>query len=158
MTRWREFRDEEPGFAARVEAVLREHVHLTMATIRKDGAPRISGNEIRFIGDEVYLAGMVGSRRFADLRRDPRVAVHSGSLGGAGWRADAKFSGLATEVVDEAVKDAARAGGGEPPGPFEMFAIGLTEVTWVGIAPDPPERLVIETWRPGTGLLRHERA
>jgi len=160
MTTWREFTDEVPEFAARAEGRLRAYIHLTMATIRTDGSPRISGNEIRFKGDDVLLAGMPQARRWDDLRRDPRVAVHSGSAPveePTSWAGDAKLSGNAREVTDPDrlaafVSDEKQI----PPGPFALFAIEPTEVTWVGLNP-AGDAMLIETWKPGQGLVRHQR-
>ena len=36
---------------------------------------------------------MPGSRKGADLARDPRFALHSGSIDPPGWQGDAKLSG-----------------------------------------------------------------
>jgi hypothetical protein len=56
MARWADFEKDAPEFAARVRAVLDRHKHKTMATIRRTGAPRISGAEIQFVGGDVYTA------------------------------------------------------------------------------------------------------
>jgi hypothetical protein len=160
MTTWQEFTDEVPEFAARVEARLRAFVHLTMATIRADGGPRISGNEIRFKSSHLYVAGMPMARRWDDLRRDPRVAIHSGSASPddpSSWAGDAKVSGIAHEVTDP---DQRAAFGSDekqmPPGDFALFSIEPTEVTSIGLNP-AGDALVIETWKPGRGLIRHQR-
>lgn len=161
MTTWREFTDEVPEFAARAEARLRAHTHLTMATIRADGSPRISGNEVRFRDGELYLAGMPMARRWADLRRDPRVGVHSGSEAPSdvptSWPGDAKVHGVAYEVTDPD-RLAAFAGGEKemPPGSFVLFRVEPTDVSCIGVAPTG-DKLVIETWKPGRGVVRAER-
>jgi hypothetical protein len=159
MTTWQEFTDEVPEFAARVEARLRAYTYLTMATIRADGSPRISGNEIRIKGGNVFLAGMPNARRWDDLRRDPRVAVHSGSVAvddPTSWAGDAKLSGPAREVTDEEGVAAFAAGEQIPPGPFALFVVEPTEVTWVGLTP-AADAMLIETWKPGRGLVRYQR-
>lgn len=74
---WSEFRSSAPDLADIVRHGFAVRNHATMATIRKDGAPRISSRGVDFSDDgEVYLGMMAGARRAADLRRDPRVAVH----------------------------------------------------------------------------------
>src|SRR5581483_9886252 len=45
MARWEEVERSEPEFAARVRALFDAHKHKTIATLRLDGAPRISGIE-----------------------------------------------------------------------------------------------------------------
>ena len=75
---WREVEGSAPELAAAVRATFAARKHATMATIRRDGSPRISGTEVDFAGDgEIYLGMMPGTRRAADLRRDPRLALHA---------------------------------------------------------------------------------
>ena len=160
MTNWQEFTDEVPEFASRAQARLAAFTHLTMATIRADGGPRISGTEIRIHSGELWLAGMGGARRFADLRRDPRVAIHSGSpqpVVPAEWGGDVKVSGLAREVTAAAELAAFFELEPEvPSGPVELFRIEPSEVTWTGLN-ETVDKLLIETWRPGRPVVRHER-
>jgi hypothetical protein len=154
MRSWQQFADEVPGFAAAAERAMASNAHLTMATLRADGSPRICGTEIRLAGGHLYVGGMTGNRRFTDLRRDPRVAIHSGAPGGPGWAGDAKLSGIATEVHDQAIKDTIA---DVPPGPFELFVVQLSTVTVLHLAGDPPDQLVIETWHPGRPIERQIR-
>ena len=50
------------------------HRHKTMATLRADGSPRISGIEATFDDGELTFGSMAHTRKGADLRRDPRFA------------------------------------------------------------------------------------
>ena len=43
--------------------------HKTIATLRADGAPRISGIECEFVDGELQFGSMTGARAGADLRR-----------------------------------------------------------------------------------------
>jgi len=61
MTAWRDVEQAEPGFAARVQALFDAHRHKTIATLRADGAPRISGIEVAFESGE--LASRCTARR-----------------------------------------------------------------------------------------------
>jgi Pyridoxamine 5'-phosphate oxidase len=80
--------------------LLEAHVHKTIATLRADGAPRISGIEAKFIDGDLWFGSMPGSRKSADLARDPRFSLHSGSIDPPDWQGDAKLSGVAEEVTD----------------------------------------------------------
>jgi len=100
MASFADVETEEPQFAERVRAAFDAHAHKFLATLRVDGSPRISGIEMRFVGGEPWLAGMPGSVKFVDLRRDPRFALHSGSDEPDAFSADAKFSGRASEVTE----------------------------------------------------------
>src|SRR5215213_8253478 len=126
---------EEPEFAARVRAAFDAHAHKFLATLRRDGSPRISGIEMHFVAGEPWLAGMPGSVKFTDLRRDPRFALHSGSAEPDAFTADAKLNGHATQVLDddERRRFAAAAGiHGEHLG-FELFRIDLDQVVLVAL-------------------------
>lgn len=157
MASWDEFCAEAPDLAAEVRARLDAHKHKTMATIRADGSPRISGTEVELRGGQVYLGGMTGNRRFADLRRDPRVAIHSGSDDPDHWTGDAKLSGAAVEVTEPDQLEAFRGEVGEvPPGSFELFRVDLTEASLVRL-PESRDHLVIDVWRQGDGVRQFVR-
>ncbi len=149
---WHQFTVEAPELATEVELRLNAHKHTTMATIRRDGAPRICGTEVEIRPDGLYLGGMVANLRFADLRRDPRVAIHSGSEDPDRWTGDAKVSGTAVEVTDpDLLRAFAQSLEQGPPEPFELFVVQLTEATSVRLDPSR-EHLLIESWRPGRGV------
>jgi Pyridoxamine 5'-phosphate oxidase len=149
---------EEPEFAARVRAALDAHIHKILATLRLDGSPRVSGTETRMVDGELFLAGMPRSVKFADLRRDPRMALHSGSDEPDTFSADAKLSGRALEVTDPAQR-AAFAGTAEVPEeaqPFELFRIDIEQVVLTALS-EAKDALVISSWRPGRGLTTTRR-
>jgi hypothetical protein len=101
---WAEIEREAPELAREARTLLAAHVHKTIATLRADGSPRISGIEAKFIGTgidaDLWFGSMPGSRKSADLARDPRFSLHSGSDDPPDWRGDAKLSGVAVAVVD----------------------------------------------------------
>src|SRR5881398_1656174 len=100
MTAWKDVEQAEPEFAARVRRLFDAGRHKTIATLRADGSPRISGIECEFADGELRFGSMPGARKGADLRRDPRFALHSASVAPpegqeATWQGDAKVAGLA---------------------------------------------------------------
>ena len=156
--RWSELEQQEPELAAAVRARFDAHRHLTMATLRRDGSPRITGTEVVLWEGDLWLAGMSGARRHADLRRDPRLAVHSGSDDPPGWVGDAKVSGRAVEVLDGATRDRFAAGLPEPPpGPFELFRLDVGEAVHVALG-EPADHVVVTSWVEGRGVQRTARA
>ena len=133
-------------------------MHKVLATLRADGSPRVSGIEARFTDGELWLAGMPRSVTFADLRRDPRMALHSGSDDPDSCTADATISGRAMEITDPA-RLAAFAGSAEVPGeaqPFELFRIEVDQVVLTALS-DAKDALVISSRRPGKGLTHVRR-
>ena len=160
MATWQEVTAAAPEFAETVRAIFDAHHHKTVATLRKDGSPRISGVEADFRDGDLWLGMMWGSRKALDLRRDPRFALHSGTgdVDSTTWQGDAKIAGRAEEITDPArlqTTDAA-SGGGDPPGPSHLFRADITEVVLTRIG-DPADHLVIEFWREGQGLRRLQR-
>ncbi len=151
MASWSTLEHTVPDLVAAVRERFDAHKHVTVATVRRDGGPRISGTEVVFSGGQLWLGGMTGARRFQDLRRDPRVALHSGSDDPPDWRGDAKLSGRAVEVVDPVEIQELAAGLDEPPpGPFEVFRVDVTELVHLRLG-DPADHLVIDTWHEARG-------
>jgi hypothetical protein len=158
MAAFADVESEEPEFAARVRAAFDAHRHKILATLRPDGSPRVSGIEMQFVAGEPWLAGMPGSVKFTDLRRDPRFALHSGSNEPDAFDADAKLSGRATPVTDpdERGRYATAAGVPAEHMGFELFRIDLDQVVLTALN-DEKNALVISSWRPGRGLTRTDR-
>src|SRR6185312_10086178 len=121
MASWSEIEAAEPAFAARVRELFDAEKHKTIATVG------------------------------ADLRRDPRFALHSASVAPpegqeARWAGDAKVAGLAV-----------------PAGPIEgegvageLYRADLREVVLTRLNPTA-SALRIEWWTPERGLRSVER-
>lgn len=155
MPSWREIEAEVPEFAALARGFLDAHVHKTLATLRRDGSPRVSGTEVVFAEGELWLGSVWHSMKALDLRRDPRFALHSGSADPPEWTGDAKIAGRVEEVTDPERK-AAVIGGHAPPGPSHLFRADIAELVVVRLG-DPPDHLVVESWHAGRGATRRER-
>jgi len=151
MARWAAVLAAEPEFAYGVRELFDAHKHKTMATLRRDGSPRISGIEVEFNDGDVWLGMMPGSVKAADLRRDQRLALHSASVdpveGEEGsWAGDAKLAGRAVEIAHpDGVSEAGH-----------RFRVEIAEVVRIRVG-DPADHLVIESWRERAGLRRRIR-
>ena len=77
MASWAEFAASDPDLASRVAERFAIRKHKTLATLRKDGSPRISGIEVEFDNGEPFFGMMPNSMKLRDLERDPRLALHS---------------------------------------------------------------------------------
>ncbi len=153
MVAWREIEQDAPEFAARVRGRFEAGTNKTLATLRRDSSPRISASELEFSSEgEVTLGMMPGSMKLLDVRRDPRVALHSPTLEppkddpGSG-PGDAKMTGSLVETGPPL--DDPHDGAG-------FFELDITEVvlTYVGT---PADHLVIESWHPSQGWKRRTR-
>jgi hypothetical protein len=160
MTSWTDFTTAAPDLATRAQARFEDHGLALMATLRADGAPRISGVEPLVALDELWLGMMPGGRKSADLHRDPRLALHNATVDKEVKQGDVKVSGRAVLVTDAATIDRYRGeferdtGTDPPPGPFDLWRVDVTEVAMITPGGD---HLVIETWRPGGAVHRIER-
>lgn len=151
MSSWQDVLNDAPEFARKVEELFQSRKHKTLATLRKDGAPRISGTETQFEKGEVGFGMMPGSMKALDLERDPRLALHSPSTDAppgndAGWVGEAKISGrgIPVEIPVE----------GGPPATW--IKVDIHEVVWTHLDPKA-EYLVVESWHPGRGLEVRQR-
>ena len=63
MASWSEFEAAAPQLAARVRERLDAHAHKTIATLRSDGSPRISGTEARIADGELWIGSMWHARK-----------------------------------------------------------------------------------------------
>jgi hypothetical protein len=157
VAQWSEFEAEAPELAARARAFLEAHKHKTIATVRSDGSPRISGIECQIIDGDLQFGSMWRAVKALDLRRDPRFALHSGSIDPPEWEGDAKVAGQAVELSDQAKAAHSEATGGEAPrGPWHLFSVDISEVVVVALN-DARDKLVIESWHQGRGTSRIER-
>jgi Pyridoxamine 5'-phosphate oxidase len=159
MANWEEIEAAAPELATRARSVFDAHKHKILATLRRDGSPRISAIEASFRGGELWLGMMPGSRKALDLRRDPRLALHGASVDPPDdpttWAGDAKLSGRAVEVDDPALLK--ELGAGDQADSAHLFRVDITELVHVRVG-DPPDHLVIEVWQPDRGLRRLRRA
>jgi hypothetical protein len=150
MTAWREFELAAPEFAQRVRALFDAHRHKTIATVRADGSPRISGIEVAFEDGQLTFGSMPNARKGADLRRDPRFALHSATVdpvegAEAQWPGEAKISGraLAAGPIAEGQDG-------------DLFHADVAEVVHTHLN-DKATLLVVEWWTPTHGLRQVER-
>ena len=150
VTAWQDLEQAEPEFAQRVRALFDAHRHKTIATVRADGSPRISGIEATFEDGELVFGSMPGARKGADLRRDPRFALHSATVdpdegAEAKWPGEAKIAGRAIWAGPAT----------EGPG-GDRFRADIAEVVHTHLNSEAT-MLVIEWWTPSHGLRRTER-
>jgi hypothetical protein len=118
-----------------------------MATLRRDGSPRISGTEVKFVNGQLEIGSMPNAVKALDLRRDPRVAIHGPTADppakhAAGWKGEAKIAGMAREV--DSGSEAHR------------FLIDVREAVITHLN-DKGDRLVVESWNAARGYRSFDR-
>ena len=151
MALWSEVEKEAPELAKRARAILDSHRHKTIATLRRDVSPRISGIETDFRDGDLYIGSMRNAVKALDLQRDGRFALHSASPdpepNGAfpeSQPGDAKIAGRMVEVT-------------EPGSGSHSFRADITELVVISIGGDPPDHMLIDAWHEGRGTSRQRR-
>jgi hypothetical protein len=155
MPSWKAIEQAEPEFAARVRRLFDAGRHKTIATLRADGSPRVSGIECEFTDGDLRFGSMTGARKSADLERDPRFALHGPTFPAEegkerDWPGEAKIAGRAVPAGPVAAHET----NGQPDG--QMFVADITEVVITGLNADATG-LLIESWTPERGLRTVER-
>ncbi|MBP0454787.1 pyridoxamine 5'-phosphate oxidase family protein [Kitasatospora sp. RG8] len=155
MATWQDFEHEAPDLASAVRARFEANKHHVLATLRKDGSPRVSGTEVEFVGADLTLGSMFGAVKARDLQRDGRFALHAHPGDATMEGGDSKVSGRAVEITDEVELAAWEADLPEPPpGPFHAFRLELEQVVHTTVGED---HLWITSWRPGEPVKRIQR-
>ena len=142
---WAQVEAEAPELAAAVRACFAVRKHCTMATLRADGSPRISGTEVQWEDGELRIGSMPGALKAKDLLRDPRLGIHSPTVdppegAESSWAGEAKVAGRAAELPT--------ADGSH------TFRIDLAEVVHTKVDGDA---LLITAWHRGRGVQQHRR-
>ena len=150
MTTWHDVEQAEPAFARRVRQLFDAHRHKTIATLRADGSPRISGIEAVFEDGQLAFGSMPNARKGEDLRRDPRFALHSATIdpvdgSEAQWPGEAKISGRA--VLAQSTSEGHDS---------DLFHADVAEVVHTHLNA-AGTLLVVEWWTPASGLRTVER-
>ncbi|PRX49469.1 pyridoxamine 5'-phosphate oxidase [Prauserella shujinwangii] len=154
MTTWNEFSTAAPRIAG---IFTRRHAAANnlclLATVRRDGSPRISPLEPRFFEDELWLIGMPGTTKFRDLERDPRFCLHTATVDTEVKEGDAKLFGSVRDVRDRALHGRFATALFEETG-FDLrgqefdhfYGVDLTGASSVEVSGD---HLDITIWKPG---------
>ena len=168
MASFADVENVEPDLADRVHAILSSTTNAVLGTIRRDGSPRLSGADPYFYDGQLRIWSMPRARKGQDLRRDPRVAVHSIPWDSRRLRdgaanvgeADAKVSGTATLVSDAGARSAFRVWlrserGVEQPEDWDLFTIDIDALTVISV---DNGQLVVERWSTAEGRRTMRRA
>lgn len=156
--RWSDFQERQPRLAEIASDRLIGPGVVLVATIRNDGTPRISAVEPFVLDGELWLCMLLGSRKAADLMRDPRLLVHSIITGREEPGGEVKVRGSARAVDDEAThrrfaEEVSKVLPWSPePGRFHLFALDVEQVTFIRYNDDGDQHLVL--WPRGVEQVR----
>jgi hypothetical protein len=157
--RWSEMESAEPGLAGLGRQRLLAPGVVLVATIRRDGTPRLSPVEPFLMDGDLWLCMLWHSTKATDLLRDPRILVHGVITSRDGGEGEFKIRGTARAEHDPHVQsryaEAVTASLGWSPTPdrSHLFAVGIDEMTFIRYN-DATGDQHVAMWPPGREFIR----
>jgi len=158
--RWSEIEQSQPRLARLARERMIEPGVVLVATIRRDGTPRLSPVEPYVLDGDLWLSMMWQSTKARDLLRDPRILVHSVITNRDGTEGEFKIRGTVRADLDPvrqrryADAVAADLGWKPQPGRFHLFAVDLSQVTFITYDPGGSGDQHVAQWPPGREFIR----
>jgi Pyridoxamine 5'-phosphate oxidase len=155
---WRDLERAAPELAEPGKTRLQKIRVALLATLRRDGSPRISPVEPYFAAGHLLFGAMAWTLKVRDLERDARCTLHSAITGPNEREGELKLYGRAIEADDEV-----RAGCGEgwwteePRESARVFWLSIEEaafVTWDYAGGE----MTLRRWTPRIGLRTTRRS
>lgn len=154
---WGHFEEQAPDLAQQIQSRFRSHIHAVLATLRRDGSPRLSGVETPIRDGHLWLGMMPDSLKVGDLRRDPRFSLYSSPDTEELLLGDARIDGRAVPATPAEV-DQFIAGHRMPienPDEMALFTAHISRTTLTRVE---GQELVIDTWTPASGVREIRRS
>jgi hypothetical protein len=129
-----------------------------LATLRRDGSPRISPIEPYFTQGQLLFGAMAWTLKARDLERDSRCTLHSAVSGPDAGEGELKLYGRAVHAEDE-LRDACREGWwkGKPRELARVFSLAIDEAAFVTWDYERGE-MILTRWSRKSGLRTTRRA
>jgi hypothetical protein len=156
--RWSEIAARQAVFGEIAHDKLIKPGALLVGTITRDGSARISGAEPLIMDGELWLSMLRTSMKAHDLRRDPRIQLHS-LINGPEPAPEVKVRGAVVEETSRDVQEryataaAAELGWRPVAGQFTLFRVEVRDVTYIGCDSETGAQHVAR-WPAGVEYLR----
>jgi hypothetical protein len=159
MARWADLEAAAPELAESGRGLINRFRFVYIATLRRDGTPRISAVEARIGGGELAMSMIPGTLKVRDLLRDPRIAVNAPLQHPDDPNEEFKLRGRAVEVQDDRLKEAVAAAiestsGWRPPLDWPFFAVDIDEAAFIAWNAGV---MRMSRWSPDEGVREVER-
>jgi Pyridoxamine 5'-phosphate oxidase len=157
--KWSEVEQRQPRLADLGRQRMLDPGVVLVATIRRDGTPRLSPVEPFVMDGTLWLSMLWQSAKAADLIRDPRVLVHGVVTSRDGRDGEFKVRGTArsetdTEVQRRYAEAVAQALGWKPEvGRFHLFAVSIGHLSYLRYDDSTGDQFVTQ-WPPGREYVR----
>jgi hypothetical protein len=155
---WAELETVAPEIAQLGKERLEQARVALLATLRKDGSPRISPVEPFLTQGHLLFGAMSWSSKTRDLLRDPRCVLHSAITGPDSGEGELKLYGRAVEVADQ-IRNGCREGWWleQPPQAATVFALTIEQATFISWDLEHGQ-MTLRRWSPRRGVSETRRS
>jgi hypothetical protein len=155
---WRELELAAPEIAEPGKARLDETRVALLATLRRDGSPRVSPIEPFFAAGQLLFGAMAWTLKARDLERDARCTLHSAITGPNEGEPELKLYGRAIEADDD-LRAACPDGWwtDQPHEAARVFSLSIEEAAFVTWDYEGGE-MTVRRWSRETGLKTSRRS
>jgi hypothetical protein len=155
--RWADLERDAPQLATRARERLLHPGVLLVATIRRDGTPRVSAVEPLLLEGDLWLSMLWESQKARDLARDDRILLHSVVTGPDGSDGEVKVRGRAVPVTDAErrshYREAVAVLGWQPDEPsFHLYVVDIDDVTHIRYSGSGDQH--VTRWPAGREFIR----
>jgi hypothetical protein len=131
MVSWADFEAAVPELAGIGRERFEGLGFALVGTIRRDGTPRISPVDVRFVQGELAMNMVSDSLKARDLDRDPRILLHSPMLTSGDPNDEFKLRGRALETDDQDLCSAVADLTWYPPPESRVFVLDVESAAFV---------------------------
>lgn len=154
---WRDLEAAGPEIARLGKERLDQARVAMLATLRKDGSPRISPVEPYLSQGHLLFGAMSWSLKTHDLVRDPRCVLHSAVTGPDNGEGELKLYGRAVEVDDQ-VRNSCEGWWLERPcGAATVFALNFEQAVFISWNTERGQ-MIVRRWSAERGYTERTRA
>jgi Pyridoxamine 5'-phosphate oxidase len=155
---WRDLEHAAPEIASLGKERLQETRVALLATLWRDGSPRISPVEPFFAAGHLLFGAMAWTLKVRDLEQDPRCTLHSAITGPNAGEGELKLFGRAIEADDD-LRAACRDGWWteEPHEAARVFSLTIEEAAFVTWDYEGGE-MTVRRWSAGAGFKTSRRS
>ena len=129
MFSWTDFEQAAPELAGLGRERVERYGFMLLGTVRRDGTARISAVEVRLVKGHLAMSFIHGSRKERDVRRDPRILLHSPMLNAEDPNDEFKLRGRVVAIEDAELRAAAAVW--NPPPELDPFTVDIESAAFL---------------------------
>jgi hypothetical protein len=154
---WRDLETSAPEIARLGRERLDQARVALLATLRRDGSPRISPVEPYLSQGQILFGAMSRSLKTSDLLRDPRCVLHSAITGPDNGEGELKLYGRVTEADDQ-IRNSCQEGWwlSRPPDAATVFAVNIEQAVFISWDTERGQ-MIVRRWSPQRGYTESTR-